>query len=270
MLKFDYHTHTNYSMDCTECLDNMVKAAIKLGLTEYAITDHIDFSFPELDILSTKSPAEVFFSIKKAKEKYAGKIKILLGAEFGLRPDTAEITKKIASEYEYDLILGSAHVDDIQLEGFAGTYQFSKYYKKHEAYLIYFQNMLDTVMACDTYDILAHLDYVERYAKYPDNTLNYEDYREIIDKILEIVINKGKGIEVNTSGYVRSLNRPHPQIDIIRRYIEMGGEIITVGSDAHFSRYIACGFDKAYALLKHLGVKYITKFDKRRPRFEKI
>lgn len=269
MLKFDYHTHTFYSYDCSACVNDMIGRAIELQLTEYAITDHIDFSYPDLKILSPEGPEIIMQRMLAAKELYAGKIKILCGAEFGLRPDTAQATKAIAEKIDYDIIIGSAHVDDIQLEGFP-NYQFTSYYEKHDAYTIYFENMLETVKSCDAFDILGHMDYIKRYAKYDDNSLNYDDYKEIIDEILKTIIRKNKGIEVNTSGYLRGLGHPHPHIDFIKRYIELGGAIITIGSDAHMPSAIAYGYDDMYDILNSLGVRYIAAFEKRIPKFIKI
>jgi len=269
MLKFDYHTHTSHSHDSSASINDMIEKAIELKLTEYAITDHIDFSYPDLKILSPQEPEIIMQSMLAAKERYDGKIKILCGAEFGLRPDTAKVTEAIAEKIDYDIIIGSAHVDDIQLEGFH-SYQFSSHYDKHTAYTIYFENMLETVKSCDAFDVLGHMDYIKRYARYSDNSLEYDDYKEIIDEILKVIIRKDKGIEINTSGYFRGLGHPHPQIEFIKRYIQLGGAIITIGSDAHKPSAIAYGYDAAYDILRNLGIRYIAAFDKRIPKFIKI
>lgn len=261
MIKVDYHTHTWHSLDCSATIDSMINRAIGLGLEEIAITDHFDFTYPDCKIITRHSLADGMADLKSAQAKYAGKIKVLAGMELGLRPDVAEIASHVVLQYDLDIVIGSVHVDDIQLPGFR-DYSFSSLYEKREAYTIFFENTLEVVKTCDNYDVLGHLDYVERYAAYPDSTLKYADYRDIVDEILKVVIAKGKGVEINTSGY--GFGRPYPQVDIIRRYLDLGGEIITVGSDAHSPRRIAANFEDVYEILRGLGVRYISRFEGRK------
>ncbi|MCL2855071.1 MAG: histidinol-phosphatase HisJ family protein [Defluviitaleaceae bacterium] len=262
MIKFDYHTHTNHSFDSSATVDGMVQRAISLGLEEYAITDHIDFTWPDCRIISPHGIAANVKAMQAAKERYADQIKILVGVEFGLRPDCEEAAAKIAKAYDFDIVIGSMH----EINGSDFYYpELHKGRTKHEVFQLYFENALETVIACDSFDILGHLDYVERYARFPDKTLHHADYREIVDEILKVIIRKDKGIEINTSGFAYGLGRTHPQVGIVKRYRELGGEIITVGSDTHKPENIAHSFDKAYEVLKEAGFNHITRFCKRKP-----
>ena len=267
MIKFDYHTHSNHSTDGMASMGEMIETAIKLGLEEYAITDHLDFSWPEKEIISTYGIAANVKAMQAAKAKYAGRIKVLIGVELSLRPDVADEARELANEYDFDIIIGSGH--DIKGVDFYLP-ELYRNHTKHQAHTMYFENLLDVVTTCDAYDVVGHLDYVERYGKYPDKTLHYTDFRETIDEILKTIIAKGKGIEINTSGYAYGLGHAHPQTDILRKYLQLGGEIITVGSDAHRPGNIAQHFGDAHKILQSLGVKYITRFDKRKPSFVKI
>jgi len=267
MIKADYHTHTNFSTDGQATMDAMIEQAIKLGLKEYAITDHMDFTYPDRRILGNFEASDMVNAMQAAKTKYEGRIKVLVGMEISLRPDVADIARQMVSEHEFDFIIGSPHdVKGIDV----GWTQFHHGRTKHEAHAAYFEHMLDVVHTCDSYDVLGHFDYVERYGPYTDKSLRYDDHREIIDEILKIVISKGKGIEINTAGYFYGLGHAHPQMDILQRYMQLGGEIITIGSDAHRPENIAQYFDDAYKMLQQVGVKYIALFDKRKPRFISI
>ena len=111
------------------------------------------------------------------------------------------------------------------------------------------------------------MDYVNRYGDYDNRNLNVSEFREIIDEILKLLIKKDKGIELNTSGIKYGLGYIHPKIEIIKRYKELGGEIVTIGSDAHSPEYVASHIKDAYTLLRHAGFKAFTVFEKQQPHF---
>ena len=267
MIKFDYHIHTSHSVDCRTPMEEMIEHAISLGLEEIAITDHVDFSYPGNDVLSPPGVAANIFKMRAMREKYAGDISVLSGVEFNLRPDSANIIRQIAAAHNFDIIIGSVH------ELGAVDFSFPEYCEnrtKREAHGLYLKTVFDAVTACDSWDILGHLGYIERYGDYGDKSLARADFSDIIDEILKHVIKSDKGIEINTSGYRYALKRPHPNFDIIARYKELGGEIFTVGSDAHSTAAMAVGFEEIHTALRNLGIKYIARFERRRPVFVKI
>ena len=268
MLKFDYHTHTNHSHDSKTSMKTMIEQAIYIGLEEIAITDHIDFSFPDNAVISPWGIDANVKAIKSMQEKYADKIAIRVGTELNLRPDSAEACHNIAESNDFDIIIGSVH--ELNNSTDFGHPELYQNHTKHKAYTIYFETVLEALKACDSYDVLGHLDYVERYGIYQDNRLIYAEYRDIVDEILRHVVHNGKGIEINTSGLAYGLWRPHPQADIIYRYLQLGGEIITIGSDAHSPDRIGYGFDEAHRMLQDIGVKHICQFINRQPKFVRI
>ena len=99
---------------------------------------------------------------------------------------------------------------------------------------------------------------------------SYKQYADIIDEILKLLIEKGKGIEINTGGFKYGLGHPNPTEDIIARYRELGGEIITVGADAHKPEHVAFDFEKVSGILKEAGFSYYTVFKNRKPEFVKL
>ncbi len=144
-------------------------------------------------------------------------------------------------------------------------------YTRKEAYLRYFEEVLQNIKLYDNeFDVYGHLDYVVRYGGYAEKRIDYQEFREILDEILIQLIKKDKGIEINTSGIRYGLGNPHPNIDIVKRYKELGGKIITIGSDAHKVEDFAKDFDIAYDLLKEAGFDEIAIFHHRKPDFIKI
>lgn len=269
MLFADYHTHSNFSEDSDELMEEMVKSAIKLGLKELAITDHLDYDYadPEFNFfLDINAYAESF---EKLRNKYKTEIHLLSGVEIGLQPHLKEKNINFAKNYDFDFIIASTHTTD-RKDLYNGD--FFKGKSQKQAYLRYFEDVLENIVIHKelNFNVYGHLDYVNRYGNFSNKVLDYMDFKNIIDEILKTLIEHGKGIELNTSGFRYGLNQSHPQEKILKRYKELGGEILTVGSDAHKASDISADFDKAYEIIKSAGFNYITLFEKQKPRFEKI
>lgn len=148
--------------------------------------------------------------------------------------------------------------------------EFYKGRSEEEAYREYFECALENILNFTEFDVYGHLDYVVRYGPNMDKEYSYAKYQDILDKILIQLISRGKGIEINTGGLKRGMRDLHPCKDIIRRYKSLGGEIITVGSDAHIPKNIASDFKQAESVLVDCGFKYYTIFEKRIPMFKKL
>ena len=266
MFKMDYHTHSNLS-DGTADISAMAAAAHTRGLNEIAITDHIDFTFPERNIISTfGAPANAAANveaIKTAQSAFDGRIKILVGMEMSIRDDCAVQCNAVADAHDFDIIIGSAHdmdgLDFSSPEMFCGR-------TKDMVHKMYLENMLSAVLACDCFDVLGHFDYVERYGPYRGRPIEYAGCRDIIDEILLALIRSGRGIEINTGG-IAYMGRAHPRLPVLKRYFELGGQIVTTGSDAHSPDEVGRGLDAAHELLRAAGAKYITRFSARQPEF---
>ena len=136
-----------------------------------------------------------------------------------------------------------------------------------EVYRRAFVEMLEDIRSTPDFDVLGHIDYVVRYGNGKAEGYSYQKYADEIDEILKAVIERGKGIELNMAGLKYGLPFAHPHPDILKRYRELGGEIITVGSDAHAPNRIASNFKEAYELLHSVGFQAITVFEKQQPRF---
>ena len=263
MILADVHTHSSFSTDSDEPLREMARAAADKGLKTLCVTEHHDFDHPNVGEFLLDVPA-YREELIRVRNEFSDRLEVLFGVELGLLDYAAPRLCEFAKSADFDFIIGSAHqVDD--LDPYYPEY-FDKMGDKN-GISHFFDTMLSSVKAFDDFDILGHLDYIVRYS----HAKSYDppDYREVIDEILKTVIAKGKGIEINTAG-LRSLGYPHPHPFVLKRYKELGGELITVGSDAHDRTRIAFGFDKAEQLLRSEGFKYYAVFRARKPELIKV
>lgn len=269
MIKSDFHLHSNFSSDSTASMESMIQQAIQLNLSEICFTEHLDIDYPEnaegLDfLLDLPAYQSSLFSLK---EKYKSNIKILCGIELGLTPTTYEKNKAFIHGEFFDFIIGSTHIVH-NMDPYEPEY-FLEYPGK-EGMKEYFLSILYNLDKFSDFDVYGHLDYVIRYCKDKNFTFRYLDYSDILDEILKKIIDLGKGIEANSAGYKHGLGRPNPHPDILKRYHELGGEILTIGSDAHKPSHMAYDFKELPALLTSLGFRYYTIFEKRKPKFIKL
>lgn len=270
-IKADFHLHSNFSGDSEASMESMILKGIELGLSSMCFTEHNDIDFvyvkPEEKGMFDLNTDSYLFDLIKYKEKYADKIKILFGVEMGVQPQLRRELAVYAKSYDFDFIIASAHTcygkDPYYPDFFEGR-------PEEEAYREYFNFVLDTIRSFSNFDVYGHLDYVVRYGPNKDANYNYEAYKDILDKILETLIEKEKGIEINTGGIAYQLKDLNPCMGIIKRYHELGGEIITIGSDAHKPQNIGAGFDRAAEILTACGFKYYTTFDGRMPAFHPV
>lgn len=267
MIICDCHNHTGFSADCDATGESMIEKAIDLGLSYLCMTDHMDpdMNFPGLDF--TFSLPEYFAQHKEWKERYGDKITLLTGIELGLQPHIGEELKGVLAAGDFDFVIGSAHVCD-RVDPYFPEYWEGK--NEYEGTHRYFEYILETIGAFDDIDVYGHLDYIVRYAPTKAENYSYQKYKEILDAILKTLISKNIGLELNTAGLKYGLGFAHPHTDILKRYRELGGEIITIGSDAHKPEHLAYDFHKVPATLKECGFEYYTMFRNRKPEFIKL
>lgn len=267
----DFHLHSHFSGDCEEPMENMIQKGIELGLTHMCFTEHMDLDYPPTEsepvgkfILNTDS---YLYELIGLKEKYANQIKILFGVELGLQPHLKKELAQYAKAFDFDFIIGSSHVCNRMDPYYPSFYEGRS---ENEAYSEYFLSILKNIKTFSNFDVYGHLDYVVRYGPTKDTNYSYLQYQDIVDDILNHLIEEEKGIEINTGGLRAGLKSTNPCIDIIRRFRELGGEIITIGSDAHKTCDVASNFEKAREILLDCGFKYYTTFEKRYPEFHRI
>ena len=267
MIISDYHNHTYFSADCEASAESMIEKAISLGLSRLCITDHMDpdMNFPDMDF--TFDIPEYQKKHKEWKEKYKDQIQILTGIELGLQPHIAKDLTQILASGHFDFVIGSAHLCD-GIDPYFPEYWVGK--TEYEGTYRYFEYILECIHAFDDFDVFGHVDYIVRYGPTKAENYSYHKYKEILDEILKALISKNIGLELNTAGLKYGLGFAHPHMDILKHYKELGGEIITVGSDGHKPEHLAYDFDKVPAILKEAGFEYYTMFKDRKTEFIKL
>lgn len=265
----DYHVHSDFSSDSNSTPKSMIKEAINIGLSSICFTDHNDFDYPDEDgkVMFLLNLDKYMRKMNELRLEYDGIIKIYTGLEQGLQKRLADSVNSYGSEYEFDFIIGSSHLVD----GIDPYYEsFWHGLTAKEGIEKYLMSIADNIKICDKFDVYGHIDYIVRYVQDRDFIYNCEDFTDYIDEILTLLIYKGKGIELNTSGWKYGLCHPHPCDGIIKKYKKLGGEIITIGSDGHRPEHLAYGFDRIPEYLRSCGFEYFTVFEQRKPSFIKL
>lgn len=260
---FDFHIHSMVSFDSTESPAQMVRAAEAAGLREICFTDHVDY-----DPLAQEQTMN--FDTREYNLAYdeleSDRVKIRRGMEFGLERDNRAQFQKDLQRRPFDFVLGSIHfVEDVDV-------YFPPYWEGKTVFQAerrYFEQMLACVQVHEDFDVLAHLTYIAKARSNPINRpVPYEEHRELVDEILRQLARKDKGLEVNTSGMSRcGVFLPTEQY--VRRFKELGGRIVTVGSDAHTADRVGEHCDRACAMLKEI-FGYVCTFENRQPVFHKL
>lgn len=263
----DYHLHSDFSGDCNVPMQDMIEEAVKKGMDRLCFTEHHDIDFPDIGIDFTLDIKTYFDKLLNYQSRYADKIQLLFGIELGIQPHLYKQLSDIVSTFPFDFILASNHLAD-GMDPFDPKYFEGK--SQYQGYLAYFEDMLFNVTHYIDYDIYSHLDYVIRYGDFKDKHIHYPDFKDLLDSILKAIIQNGKGIEINTSGIRYGLGQPHPSFEILARYKALGGECITIGSDAHTPKDIMRHFDEGKELLKKAGFSYFTTYVKRKPYFHRL
>lgn len=183
-----------------------------------------------------------------------------------MQPHLSEKLHTFVKAYPFDFVIGSSHIID-NADPYYPIFWEGK--KPETIVRHYFEAVLENIHAFSDFDIYGHLDYIVRYCPAKDFIYRCEDYMEIIEECLRTLIAKGKGIEVNTAGFFHG-DYPNPHKKILCRYRELGGEILTVGSDSHTPEHIAWLFPKVREMLLECGFSYITVFENHKAFFQPL
>ncbi|MBR6772786.1 MAG: histidinol-phosphatase HisJ family protein [Clostridia bacterium] len=260
---FDYHIHSSLSFDSTEEPVEIARAALSNGLKEICFTDHYDYNTsPEL-------PFNIFSS--EAYDRQYGSLelpglKIKHGVEFGMAEWNQKEAKELASWEGLDFIIGSVHFID-------GHDPYEAVYWEERTVAKAFEDYLLGILACvkvhSDFDVLGHLTYVCKSVHNPSHApVPFGDYLDITDEIMKILVSKGKGMEINTSGVDRA-GCFLPQKEFLQRFASFGGEIVTVGSDSHDRNRVGQYVPEALEILKDV-FGHVCTFEGRKPVFNKL
>ena len=263
----DLHMHSSFSEDSEAPMEEMIRSAIAKGLRVICFTEHMDPDFPPDGTTFLFDPAAYEKEIRRCQNLYGGRITVLMGVELGMQPHLAQRLAQEIAALPYDFIIASQH-----LAGRADPWypEFWEGRSADEAIRAYYAEMLEDVRMMPSFDTLAHLDYVTRYMPEGVSCSGWEAHADLIDEILREVIRRGAALEVNTSGFRSRLAQQNPCEGILRRYRELGGSLITIGSDAHEPSRIAGFYEETAALLRRTGFEEYCVFKGRTPHLQKL
>jgi histidinol-phosphatase (PHP family) len=261
----DYHVHTKFSVDSDANIETACQTAIARGLSEIAFTDHLDFGPDESS--GYFRAADYLTAIERCRERHKGRLVVRAGVEVGEPHLFPAQASAVVANGDFDIVLGSAHyahsMQAAWLEDFFEQ-------PLRQAYEAYFGQVADLCAAGD-FDVLGHLDLVKRDAhKFGKPYDGPEPYADMIRAALKSLVERGKGIELNTSPLRRGQPDPCPSPQILRWYRELGGEILTLGSDAHAPSAVGAHIDEAMGMAKAAGFKHLATFRRRRVDWREI
>ena len=260
---FDFHMHSTVSYDGHDTPLAMAQAALKAGLKEICFTDHVDDD-PKCDIPSLRFTPESYGTAYDTL-RIPG-LTIRQGMEFGMLPGNQRLLNDYLSLQNFDFVLGSVHYADNQ-DVYHPPYWRNK--SLHEGERKYLEDTYACVTEHDGFDVLAHLTYISKALANPTHIpVDLTQHRDIVDEILRTLAGKGKGLEINTSGMDRCGDFL-PGAEFLRRFRELGGEIVTVGSDAHTAGRVGQYTGRACEILKDI-FGYVCTFEGRKPVFHKL
>ncbi len=269
MFYADYHIHSLYSFDSLADLNDICQYALCANLKEIALTDHLDLHYPcgkwNQHYLLHEKEREI--AVKEMRDKYQGALHIRYGLELGQPTRDYRFLQDFLSTRQFDFILGSIHYTTDEREILALPFNDLK--TANEILVEYFENVLQ-MLECDQFDVIAHICHPLRVMENVFEKPSLLQYAGYIESILKKLIEKGKGLEVSTKGMRYWLHSLEPQPEFLRMYYQLGGELITVGTDSHEADTVGSYIADAYEYIKQAGFRYITTYINHQPIQHKI
>ena len=265
----DQHIHSAASFDATASMGEMARAARDHGMAAVCFTDHVDLDDSRTGRLSPEWRREVPRCRAAWEELSAGPpavIPVRFGMELGGPNHDPDTAARLAADPALDFVLGSLH--NLRNETDFYWLRYSPSTPVRELNRRYLRELLE-LAALDCFDVMAHIGYTARYMHRDgreDGDVTPDRYGDELEALFTRLIQRGRGLEVNVSG-LRHGHTTYPNAQCLRLYRQLGGEIVTVGSDAHTLEEAGVGVADGYALLRDLGFRYVAEFRTRRPEF---
>ncbi len=251
----DLHTHTHFSHDCNADIDALCQSAIASGVSVLALTDHFDVWEIPTHKGSTYDAATAYGEVCKAKKRYADKLQVLYGIELGEPVEFADEARALLAEYPFEFVIGSLH----QIPN-AHDFYFSwgESNPTSEQMFADFSDYLDALAEVAEFPnihTLAHITYPLRYAAKVGKIFAIDRFLPAFDRVFRTLIRRGVALEINTSGLRQTIGKTMPDENLLRRYYDMGGRRITIGSDAHRPDDIGAGIAETISVLRDIGFR---------------
>ena len=267
-MRVNYHLHNDYSTDGRGSTEEVCEAALQLGFSEICLTNHAEMLNPEtgeweLDLVEARERFEQLqHEIERLQPDYPD-LRILLGAEFEYRPDWVETLDALVDSVDFDMIIGSVHaVAGEQISGGGGAGEYFKKRDLDEAYGRYFEE-LDRMLDWGGFDIVGHFDLVKRFGSKFYGSYRVKAFEPQIRALLEKMVAKGLGLEVNTSGVVQAPAEPYPGLEILQLARDVHVATVTIGTDSHVPTSFEQGWEVGELTLRQAGFTELTLFSHR-------
>lgn len=274
----DSHVHSIFSDDGMEAVEDVVATALSRGCDYVAITGHVNRDYQVIGYDNPQINMSAYVAaMQDFKRRFNKKnFRLAMGAELGYLKSANNLYIKDLADIDFDVIINSVHCV-LGSEVYYAEY-FNKCPYKHFAYLEYLKAVRESVDAPYPYDIIGHIGYIQRNAPYKEPDMFYEEFSDVFDDILTAIIEKDKCLEVNSKTYrggktTSEFSLRHlsiPDVDVLKRYYELGGRKISFGSDAHRTNSIAYNYDKIAAAMKEIGFEGFTRYVNREPELVKF
>ena len=254
----DCHVHSTCSGDGKASVEQMCARAVELGLREIAFTEHLDHNLADL-CFGTLDLNCYCSQIEAGRKQFGDRLSILKGVEFG-EPHIYRQELEDLRTRDLDVVLGVVHwVGDtiVAVDAFGDS-------DVEELYHRYFDEVLKAV-ECGGFDVFAHFDLVKRFGVKYAGPFRLEPFREQVTSILVGMIERDIALEMNTSGLRQPCGEPFPGPDILKLYRELGGELVTIGSDAHRVEQLGFGLQEGMSLIREVGFDAVVTYRGRRP-----
>ncbi|MCL2109247.1 MAG: histidinol-phosphatase HisJ family protein [Oscillospiraceae bacterium] len=266
----DTHVHSNFSFDGDNSPREIIERALEMGLTALTFTDHIDLNGYHSNTEYNQAPlmAKALLEIPPLIEEYRDRISLGFGVEMGQIVQYPALANQLIAEFNFDYVIGSVHEVRGHKDFFCLDYTALDVPKLMGQY---FAEVLETVQTADI-DVIGHLTYPLRYITGDYKIyVNLDDYTDIIQEIFKAAIQRGIGLEINTSGLRKAgYTRTFPDLSLVKRFRNLGGEILTIGSDAHRISDLAAGYAEAAEIARGAGFAELAYFEGRRAKFTVI
>jgi histidinol-phosphatase (PHP family) len=273
---YDNHVHiVPFSNDARQSVSDLLDHADKIGLSGVMTADHYEkdlfYAGGREDIFNI---TEYFGALRQVQnDRPANACRLLIGAELGYLPHLSGHLADVTASWPFDGVILSLHILDGE-DPYIDTIMFRR--DKNELYARYCEVMLEMMTACPDFDVLGHFDYISRYGRYPDRKMRYAELSGHFDELFRILISSGKTLEINTRSVARFMTEGYqgadawPDADIIRRYLEMGGKAISLGSDGHLASEPGRLFQEGIAWLKSMGCRYLVHYENRKAIYDPL
>ena len=255
----DYHVHTDYSPDGKASMAAQCLAAIRAGVAEICFTEHLEYGAPLPQFAAQPRFGPWFEEIGRSRRAFP-ELRILAGVEAADIDTETERTLREIKRWPFDFVLLSQHIVD-GMDPYEGKFFEGRI--QAQAYEAYARAVLESLRRFEDFDSLAHFGYVAKFAPYDPSVRAFtRDFApDEVDAVLTHLARQGKALEINTSRM--AMDMPIPGVPIVRRFSELGGELVTLGSDAHREDMVGAGLREAAQMAMECGIRYLARYEAR-------